>query len=87
MGKFGSNGGEGVGGGDFGEGEGVVSNAQVGAFVHAAGFFHERLLEHHLDGAVSNFTVYDAYHSIYPKGEPRLARLSVAGRLLSATAT
>lgn len=42
-------------------------DGRVGAFVHAAGFFHERLLEHHLDGAISNFTVYDAYHSIYPK--------------------
>ena len=26
-----------------------------------------RLLEHHLDGSVENFTVYDEYSTIYPK--------------------
>mmetsp|Transcript_19681 Transcript_19681/g.32804 ORF Transcript_19681/g.32804 Transcript_19681/m.32804 type:complete len:308 (+) Transcript_19681:3-926(+) len=40
---------------------------KVSAFVHAAGFFHTRLLEHHIGGAVTNFTVYDQYQSIYPK--------------------
>ena len=40
---------------------------EVSAFVHAAGYFHERLLEHHLNGNVPNFTVYDEYSTIYPK--------------------
>ena len=40
---------------------------EVSAFVHAAGFFHPRLLEVHLAGAMANFTMYDQYQSIYPK--------------------
>ena len=46
---------------------------QVGAFVHAAGFFADDLLSHHFDGAVASFEVYDAYQSIYPKAFVNLA--------------
>uniref|UniRef100_A0A7S0IXC7 Uncharacterized protein n=1 Tax=Calcidiscus leptoporus TaxID=127549 RepID=A0A7S0IXC7_9EUKA len=69
----------------------VEFEGRVGAFVHAAGFFHERLLEHHFDGAISNFSVYDAYHSIYPKAfvaitEECLPRMSDgAGRVVCIT--
>jgi len=63
---------------------------RVGSFVHAAGFFHNELLQHHLDGAVSSFEVYDAYQSIYPKAfveiaEGCLTRMEAGGRMVAIT--
>ena len=50
---------------------------RVAAIVHAAGFFHERLLEVHLAGSIPNFTMYDEYQSIYPKTLVALAELAI----------
>ena len=62
--------------------------ANVSAFVHAAGYFHDGLLSHHLDGGVSDFAVYDAYQSIYPKAfvaisEGALSRMGAGGRIVA----
>jgi len=39
----------------------------VSAFVHAAGYFHDKLMQNHFDGACADFEVFDQYQSIYPK--------------------
>jgi 3-oxoacyl-[acyl-carrier protein] reductase len=62
----------------------------VSAFVHAAGFFHNELLQNHFDGAAETFEVYDAYQSIYPKAfvafaEGALKRMDRGGRLVAIT--
>lgn len=63
---------------------------QVTAFVHAAGFFHNELLQHHFDGAAATFDVYDQYQSIYPKAfveiaEGCLQRMEAGGRMVAIT--
>ena len=63
---------------------------RVSAFVHAAGFFHNELLQHHFDGAASTFEVYDQYQSIYPKAfveiaEGCLPRMEAGGRMVAIT--
>lgn len=45
----------------------------VSTFVHAAGFFYDELLSHHFAGACDDFSVYDAYQSIYPKAFASIA--------------
>ena len=62
----------------------------VSAFVHAAGYFHDQLLQHHFAGACDSFEVYDAYQSIYPKAfveiaEGALARMGRGGRMVAIT--
>jgi len=62
----------------------------VSAFVHAAGFFHNQLLQNHFDGAAETFEVYDAYQSIYPKAfvaiaEGSLKRMGRGGRMVAIT--
>ena len=62
----------------------------VSAFVHAAGFFHNQLLQNHFDGACDTFEVYDAYQSIYPKAfvafaEGSLKRMGRGGRMVAIT--
>ena len=64
--------------------------ANVSSFVHAAGFFHNQLLQNHLDGACETFEVYDAYQSIYPKAfvaiaEGSLKRMGRGGRMVAIT--
>ena len=64
--------------------------ANVSAFVHAAGYFDDELLSHHLDGGMSDFEVYDAYQSIYPKAfvaiaERALTRMGAGGRMVAIT--
>uniref|UniRef100_A0A7S3B0J5 Uncharacterized protein n=1 Tax=Haptolina ericina TaxID=156174 RepID=A0A7S3B0J5_9EUKA len=39
----------------------------VSAFVHAAGYFHDKLMQNHFAGACTDFEVFDQYQSIYPK--------------------
>lgn len=63
---------------------------RVGCFVHAAGFFHNELLQHHFDGAAQTFEVYDQYQSIYPKAfveiaEGCLQRMERGGRMVAIT--
>jgi len=63
---------------------------RVAAFVHAAGFFHNELLQHHFDGAAQSFEVYDQYQSIYPKAfveiaEGCLERMEAGGRMVAIT--
>jgi len=63
---------------------------RVSVFVHAAGFFHNQLLQNHFDGAMETFEVYDAYQSIYPKAfvaftEGALARMERGGRIVAIT--
>ena len=62
----------------------------VSSFVHAAGYFHDQLLQHHFAGALDTFEVYDAYQSIYPKAfaaiaEGALKRMSRGGRMVAIT--
>ena len=62
----------------------------VSFFVHAAGYFHNELLSHHFDGGLDDFTVYDAYQSIYPKSfaaimERALPRMGAGGRVVAIT--
>ena len=63
---------------------------EVSSFVHAAGFFHNQLLQHHFDGAAQTFEVYDQYQSIYPKAfveiaEGCLPRMESGGRMVAIT--
>jgi len=63
---------------------------RVSALVHAAGFFHNQLLQHHFDGAAETFEVYDQYQSIYPKAfvelaEGCLTRMEAGGRMVAIT--
>ena len=65
---------------------------RVSAFVHAAGFFHNELLQHHFDGAAETFEVYDQYQSIYPKAFAEIAegclrdgRMQSGGRMVAIT--
>eukprot|EP00322_Chrysochromulina_rotalis_P000024 CAMPEP_0115855618 /NCGR_PEP_ID=MMETSP0287-20121206/14634_1 /TAXON_ID=412157 /ORGANISM="Chrysochromulina rotalis, Strain UIO044" /LENGTH=313 /DNA_ID=CAMNT_0003309775 /DNA_START=28 /DNA_END=969 /DNA_ORIENTATION=+ len=62
----------------------------VSTFVHAAGYFAQDLLSNHFDGACEDFTMYDAYQSIYPKTfvaitEKALARMGAGGRIIAIT--
>jgi len=64
--------------------------SNVSTFVHAAGFFHNQLLQNHFDGACETFEVYDAYQSIYPKAfvaiaEGSLKRMDRGGRMVAIT--
>ncbi len=69
---------------------GTLGGKNISAFVHAAGFFHEQLLEHHFDGGMADFEVYDAYASIYPKAfvaicERALPLMGAGGRIVAIT--
>ena len=62
----------------------------VSSFVHAAGYFDDQLLSHHFDGGCDDFTIYDAYQSIYPKAfvnimERALPRMGAGGRVVAIT--
>lgn len=60
----------------------------VTVLVHAAGYFAEDLLANHFDGGCEDFTLYDAYQSIYPKAfiaimERALPRMGHGGRVIA----